>query len=473
MENNFSYIKNRIKDHSKDDLLEFCYNLLESKKEEKFPIWYVFTLMKWAYIYGGNKYPPKQLTQERFGRIYNSVANFNQEHISTFLKDKRPDKAFQIIFNQQVYLQKQVYKEIYATQLKLFSNLKSRYDIETSFKEKTGLSVLDFLFIEQIIWLYIHIKELKKPDLYFDGFLEGYVLNMFSEITSVDKIKNFLNLLTLNPENATESISKFKHRIKKEELQTMEVSFFTMFPFQIYKGRIKLIHESIYNHTVNYYIFDFLKTHDNNFTTEFGYRLEKYIQLGLKEINVKFIHETELKKLLPQNSNVVDFMIEENIFIESKATEIQAYPNVNPTDELIFNSLKSSIFKAYFEQLLSVSNHLNPNKENWGIIITYKELYWSSFTSLFEIGKDKYPTQDNTQLPPENVFIIDIYTWDLIVQIIKNKKATLLEILQNAKLNNSKPETSKQLFDMHLDIYQPIQLNLSYLTDEISQLDLE
>ena len=245
MEKDFKYIRNRISDHSKEDLIEFCYELLENKKEEFFPIWYVFLLMKWTYIYGGNKYPPKKLNPQRFGRIFNAISEFNQEHISEFLNARRTDKAFQIIFNQQFYLQKVVHKEIYATQLKLYSSLTGKYNIEKSFIEKTGLSILDFLFIQQILWLYINIKELKKPNLYFDGFLEDYVLEMFSKITSVEKIKNFLNLLTLNPNNIYESISSFKHQIRREDLQTMEMSFFTMFPFQLYKGRIKLIHEKI------------------------------------------------------------------------------------------------------------------------------------------------------------------------------------------------------------------------------------
>lgn len=474
MEKDFNYIRNRIGDHRKDDLIAYCYDLLENKKEETFPIWYVFILMKWTYMHGGNRYPPKQLNAQRFERIFSAISKFNQEHITAFLQEKRPDKAFQIIFSQQFYLQKVVHREIYATQLKLYSSITGKYNIEKSFFEKTGLSIFDFLFIQQIVWLYINIKELKKPNLYFDGFLEDYVLDMFSQITSVEKIRNFLSLLTLNPNNINESISNFKHQIRREDLQTMEMSFFTMFPFQFHKGRIKLIHEKIYNHSVNYFIYEFLKTNDENFTTEFGYRLEKYIELGLKEVNLNFINEKKLKKILPPNSSLIDFKIDDNIFIEIKATDIQAYPNVNPTDDLIFGSLKSSIFKAYFEQLVPVSQHLNPETENWGLIITYKELYWSKFSDLFDIGKDKYDkTAVYNHLPPQNVFIIDLYTWDRVIQIIKDEKATLLEILQLAKANNSKFDTSKQLFGMHLDIFHPIKFDLSYLKNEIESLDIK
>lgn len=474
----FNYIRNRIGEYKKDDLLEFSYKVLKNNKydeKERFPIWFIFILMKWTYIYGEKRYPSKILTEEKFTKIYKAISNFNQEHISNFIKNKEISKAFQILHNQQFYLQKTVYNEIIATQLKLFTKLKSRYDISLSFKEKTGFSIFDFLFITQIVWLYVNIDKLGKKGLYFDGYLDDNFLNLTANITSVENVKNYLLLLLLNPNKTEESINNFRYGMRKEDLQAMEISFFTMFPFQVFKGRIRLIHPSIFKYTINHYIYDYMKNVDENFTTELGHRLEKYIELGLKEINISYKTEKEIKKILPAKSKLVDFVIgEESIYIESKATEMQAYPSVNPLDKLIYNSLKSSIFKAYFEQLTSVSKKMSPQKENWGIIITYKEFFWSSFAKLYEIGKSKYSISiDNSHLPPENVFIVDIYTWDKVIQIIKNGKASLLEILKKVKDNNSKPSTSKQLFSMHLEEYDIRELNLSYLQEELSSLKIE
>ncbi len=469
----FNYIKNRIAEYRKSDIFNFCYRILENEKKSHFPIWYIFILMKWTFKYGESRYPSKPLTQERFAKLYNAISNFNDDHITNFMREKKIDRAFLILYNQQFYLQKSVYNEIFATQLKLFSKLKSKYDIEKSFQEKSGFTIKDFLFIKRIVWMYINMKELDSDNIYFEGYLDDDFLKVVAEITSVKNINCFLKLLTLNPNNIEESISNFRHKITNENFQTMEMSFFIMFPFQIYQGKFRLIHESIFKTVINYYLYDFLKQNDEMFTTEFGYRVEKYIALGLNELNINFKTEKDLKRILDEKSNLVDFyVVNDNIFIECKATELQAYPSVNPTDELLYNSLKSSIFKAYFEQLTTVARKLNPNSQNWGIIITYKELFWSHFVKLFEIGKDKYDNIDTfTHLPPENVFIIDLYTWDKIVQIVKDKKATLLEILQNAKKDNSNHETSKQLFDMHLDQYKLETMNLTYLQDEIAELN--
>ncbi|MCK6608539.1 MAG: hypothetical protein L6Q46_09615 [Flavobacterium sp.] len=472
MEIPFTYIRNKIRKYSTEDLLRYCYSYIETKKDQVFPIWTIFTLMKWSYQHGGYNTNLKKLDQENFSILYNLIYDFNNNHITNFLKLKI-DRGFHILYSQQFYLQKTVYKEVFATQLKIYDSINGKYDINKSFEEKTGLTIYDFIFIQQIVWLFTNVNNSTSSFKYF-GYLSQDFINVASEMTSIEKVENFLKLSVLNHENAKERIQNFKRSINRTDLQSLETTFFTIYPFQVFDNQIKVIHKSVYNHFVNYYIYDFLKSSDEKFTTEFGYRFEKYIEFGLKEISVKYHDENKLKKILPKNSNVVDFCLSDsNIYIECKAIEIQAYTSINPTDELLYNSLKDSILKAYFTQMINVTKTLTPNEENWGIILTYKELFWSNFTNLFELGKDKFQNSiDSKYLPPENVFILDIYTWDKIIQIIKDKKATLIEILQLAKSNNSNPQTSKQLFHMHLDIYNLEKFSLSYLDFEIEQLKI-
>jgi hypothetical protein len=431
--------------------------------------------MKWTYQHSVAKDNYKPLTDKEFSALVNSIYNFNQEHISNFIRDGKVEKAFHILYHQQFYLQKSVYKQIFETQLKLYHSINGRYDINSSFLSKTKLTVLEFLKISQVFWLYINVDILEDRGLKFFGHFDENFLNITSEIFGKEKVLSYLRLLTLNPQNPVSDINSFKRGIQREDLQIVETTFFVMFPFQVVKGNVKLIHESVFKHTINYYIYDYLKSNDESFTTEFGYRLEKYVGLGLNEMKVNFKNEAELKKQLPKKFPIVDYFIpEQNIYIECKATELQPYPSVNPLDDLLINSLKTSLFKAYFEQLIPVAKATTPNAENWGIIITYKELFWSRFTELYNVGKDKYlSSKDFAFIPYDNVFIIDIYTWDKIVQIVKDKKATLLEILKVAKSNNSKPESSKQLFSMHLDIYDIGTLDLDYLKDEHSMLDFK
>jgi hypothetical protein len=383
MNSEFSYLKNRISEYRKVEMLEYCYSKIDQNKNKIFPIWDVLTLIKWSLIYGETKYPYKKLTPEKFNQILSSISKLSDKHIIDFINQKKIDRAFQIIYHQQFYLQKIVYKEIFSTQLKLFSTLKWKYDIEKSFIEKTGFSIINFLQLLHFTWLYINIDKLEEEGLSFNGYLDSNYFNIASEIADTENILIFIKLLTLNPTNIVENIKIFKNKMHNAIFQTMEISLFVMYPFAIWQNEIKLLHNKIFNHTINYYIYDFLKNTDKNFTTEFGHRLEKYIELGLIEIKSNYKNEVELKKTLHKNSPLVDFFVEdENIFIESKAIEMNALPSVNPKDELIYNELKSSLLKAYFKQIVPVSNSLRPNKENWGIIITYKELYWSRFNTL-------------------------------------------------------------------------------------------
>lgn len=191
-------------------------------------------------------------------------------------------------------------------------------------------------------------------------------------------------------------------------------------------------------------------------------------------MNISYVNENQLKKKLKINSNLVDFHLDEsNVYIECKAIELQPIPLINPTDEILYNSLKDSILKAYFRQLLNVSKSINNKKENWGLIITYKELYWSQFSELYEISKDRFEnSEDSHFLPPENVFILDIYSWNSVLQIIKDGKATIIEILEKARLSNSKLETRKQAFWMHLDEYKLTNSRFDFLKKEIEQLHI-
>jgi hypothetical protein len=473
MELHFSYIRNRIREYKRQDLLQACYNVLDNKEKEPQPVWVLFLLMKWTYLYGEDVYPPKILTDKQFANIYNSILNFNQEHVSSFIKQGKIDRAFHLLFSQQFYLQEWVSKEKFATQLKLFCTLRSKYDINAKFETETGFSTFDFIYLMQITWLYVNSDDLGKKEWGYNGYLSNNFLQIASKITDINKVKSFLKLLVLDPINPNEKIVNFKRSVRAEELQSLERTFFTLYPFQFFNNGIRVIHKSVFNYSTIYYIYDYLKANDGAFTTEFGLRFEKYIELGIKEVPFEYLNETEIERKLPPHSTTVDFYLTDfNVFIECKAIEIQPYPSVNPTDDLLYSSLKDSVLKAYFKQLVPVSKALNGDGENWGIILTYKKLFWSHFVDLYKLGKEKFDLQDDIHLPPENVFITDIYTWDKVVQIVKSGQATILDILKIAKANNSVGKTKKATFDMHLDIYDIQKYDLTYLTDELEKLKI-
>jgi len=338
------------------------------------------------------------------------------------------------------------------------------------------LTIQEFLRIIHIIYLVsISEKSLRQKYLFRNRILPE-LLHVLREYTSEKAVETFFDLLTVNlSSNDKRSIST-KTEIRNLEIQPLGLSFFTRFPFLFYKGNCYLVNHGLLNYALDYYIYDFLR--DEDFTTEFGGRVEKYIELSLKELNVVFKNEASLRKMLGKGSNVVDFYLEnENIFIECKATEVQPYAAVNPTDTVLFKSLKDSLLKAYFKQLQTAARSLSPNTEAWGIILTYKELFWSDFRDLYQVEITQYgDIVGYNPLPPENVFIIDLYTWNRILYILKHSNVSLQTILRKAKENNSHISTEKLLFSMHLESFliqaSDTEIELTFLKAEQTIIDL-
>ncbi|PRY20396.1 hypothetical protein CLV58_1583 [Spirosoma oryzae] len=131
---------------------------------------------------------------------------------------------------------------------------------------------------------------------------------------------------------------------------------------------------------------------------------------------------------------------------------MQPYASANPQDDLLLNSLKSSLLKAYFEQLQTVARLISPDKECWDIIITFKELFWSDFRDLYSIAVGQQDElAESIVLLPENVFIIDLYSWNRLLAFAKSARRSLSDILNTVRVANSSLVTRKLLFSMHLD----------------------
>ena len=72
------------------------------------------------------------------------------------------------------------------------------------------------------------------------------------------------------------------------------------------------------------------------------------------------------------------------------------------------------------------------------------------------------------KLPIENVFFIDLFTWDEIMQILKNNRSIqLVDILKYVKSEDSVIKTKKEWFSMHLSVYDFDTFNLNYLTSSL------
>jgi hypothetical protein len=405
----FNYIRNQIRQYRKSDLIDYCFKILAQQEGKVYAVWDIFIILKWAHEHGEQSQPLKTLTDQGFNKISKGVYRLNEEHTTHFIKSGGISKYFLILHSQQFYLQKYILKETLATQLKLFVGIKHKYDVNKLFEQKTGISIPDLIFFFQTIWVIMYARNVEGSSISYRGHLSEEHLRSFIDFRGQEKVHDFLRLMVLNPETAVTQIGALSQNIHNTEWHSLAKTFCTMYPLHFHDNKIKIVHDSVFNYAVNFYIYDFMKS--NEFATDFGKRIEEYVDFGLKETGYKYLNENELKKLLP-GSKVVDYFIDgQNVFLECKAVELSALPAVNPTDKSLYNSLEDNIIKAYAKQMLCVANQLDKAGEYFGLIITYKEFFTSQFTELYEISKKDIPDTYNIKLlPPENVFIIDFTT---------------------------------------------------------------
>jgi len=165
-------------------------------------------------------------------------------------------------------------------------------------------------------------------------------------------------------------------------------------------------------------------------------------------------------------------MIDDDILIECKACELHPRAGVLRLPNILTNELNSSIIKAYC-QLLSTANVVDKNKEWFGVIITYREMYlgfgsdaWHEF---MQPKVKEFAAQNNLDLdilPPKNLFFVTVEYWDYMMQVIKQGKASLKQMLEKGRELNlsSNPIDKVFLIEQVLKKHFRVQsLDLSYL----------
>ncbi|MDW3211307.1 MAG: hypothetical protein R8N23_15635 [Reichenbachiella sp.] len=368
-----------------------------------------------------------------------------------------------------MYYQETVWWYSFARQLVLYtdSEVKHKYDINRSFKKLTGIDIELFLQLMFATWMYVEQNKLMNYE--YSGFLEEGYYEIIVALAGEKNAQKFIALLSITEQNAKQAIEN-ESKIRDYDLQVFEVSVFTKKPIIHLFGHSFIPHKSILNQTVNHFIYDFMKQNDPSFTEELGRRMEKYMELGLKDVNIKYETETDLKKKYGRAENVIDFILQDEILVEAKAIELKQYTNINPVSQLLSNELKSSIVKGYAKQLLTMANKLT-NKEYFGLIITYKRIYLGGPEDVWNLFLKEAVTEialemdlDISRLPYQNLFILDIDTWDKLLQASKNRGAKISNILKKARKNNESAETKKFYFDLHLEEYHVNNYSLKHLT---------
>ncbi|MBE7630504.1 hypothetical protein [Tenacibaculum piscium] len=468
----FKPIRNKLRTFTLDSVTNELLIILKEfeKDERKQRFWHPLILLKWNLEFSDKKYKAKTANRTNIGKLLKQLDELEMSH-NTFRikKGQSITKTFTILAHQQFLYQEITWWDTFSRQLILFNDLKSKYCIKKSFERLTNLSISTFLNISYIIWVYSHQDELTKIPYY--GYINDDIKSLLTTFYSKNELKSYLDLLTVSKDNIHEILNEDNRVLRNYNLQTFEPSLFTRKPYFLHNNKLLIPHKDILHHNFNYFLYEYLKQKDENFTTEFGLRLEKYVQLGLDESDQKYKTENELKKQIGLKENLVDFIISDKVFVEVKAIESKPYVSANPTDKILGNEFRKNLVKAYVKQMVNVAHNLKTQTEYFGIVITYKKLFlgtaqdiWNQF--LKEETLKVWANNEHSIIPYSNLFVMDIYTWDKLMQVLKdNSNLTLETVLKKVRDNNSSEKTKKFHFSMHLDDYNFTNFDLKYLKE--------
>lgn len=139
--------------------------------------------------------------------------------------------------------------------------------------------------------------------------------------------------------------------------------------------------------------------------------------------------------------------------------------------------MHDTIGKAYATQMLSVADKIKSSKELFGIIVTYKQLYLGNSGDIWEqfLEKETLKRLNNSLeltklLPVENLFILDLDTWELLLQVLKENKISLAEVLREVRIVDSNPKDKLFSFSMHLKKYGVKEFTHQYLAQAQSNI---
>lgn len=475
---NFDIIKSKIAGLTYISLVSRLINILKDLEKEKRPVgfWRPLILLKWSIEFAETKVRVTEATRNDIICLLEMVDKLEMTHKSFNIKtNERFSQTFTILSYQQFLYQDKASWDGFARQDLLFNKLRSKYDIAPTFQAMTKVSLP--IFIRALYVMYLIIFFLEDEKTRYKGILSKDLIRFLVELYGNAEVSAILNLFTVERRTISQLVAEDSRQSKDYSLQSFDVSFFTRKPIFFHNGARIIPHKDVLNHTMNHFVYDYMKNKDDRFCTELGARMEKYMQLGLTESGLSFQTENDLERLLGRGKKVVDFLLEETVLVEAKAIELKPSTGINPNAYLLGSELKHNIVKAYAQQMLSVANSLANKSTKYGIIVTYKELYlgdsqdiWEQF---LEKGTQNLLGADMSQLaalPISNLFFMNLSTWDLLMSIIKRDKIQLVDLLEKIKIANATPMTKKFFFSMHLDEYKPYPIDLDFLNEAHDQL---
>jgi len=420
----FDLIRDKLKRYKLSSITRNCFTLLNEMqlaKNKNFAYWNLLVLFKWANTHTDENQFKQEATRADIVDLMSLMEKF--EYDNSPINFKTPEgfhRGFRVIAAQQFPFQDYINLHVFERQLVLYSDALANDKINEEFRQLTGFELLEFIDFCFIVFFYFN-RDRFGINYHYDGTIEQDFFDVYSKWYPHDRLLRFIDLLMLHGPQEVINLQK----TKLESHQMYETGFLTTKPFFPLDRRARIFHRNVFGQTCKHYIYDFMKSRSDTFSSFLGARMERYLKLGLDELKLSYRTEKDLKREFTV-TNVADYMVGDNLLIESKAVELSPRTAVSRQRDGLKWALGDSVVKGYC-QLLATAKAVDPQRSWYGLLVTYKEMYlgfgpdaWDKF---LKDKVERFARDNNIDLnilPPKNLFIIDLDTWDQLVSAIKN-----------------------------------------------------
>ena len=469
----FEDIEEKISFFSYNSLAFYLIRILKNceQQPEFRPFWQLLILLKWTLEFAETRTPTQDATPEDIQELLKMVEALENSHALFNLSGHlNARKTFAVLAYQQFLYQEKATVDGLARQYVLFVQMRGEHDIAKEFEFRTRINIGNLLKFFTILLMFA-LNDVSGKYKY-KGILDNELISIAGHLIGWEQVARIVIFLMTSRKTIKSFIEEDVRHVKKYSLQVFDVTLFTQKPFLFHWKYIFIPHRDVLNQTCNYFLYDFLKNRDPKFALDLGGRMERYIETGLRELKMTYKTENDLRKSFGKEHNVVDFLIEDCVLVEAKAIELKPYASVNPEDDVLIQELRKTIGKAYATQMLSIANKLDSTREYFGIIVTYKQLYlgdsgdmWEQFLEKETAARVNNNWELTKALPVKNLFILDLDTWDLLLQVLKDNPVKLVDILREVRNTDAQPEKKLFFFSMHLKKYGVKKFTHQYLAN--------
>lgn len=463
----FKKIRTQISKYPKPAIFNICMDALSQvwnlhlidiyNKNLPNPM-HTLLMLKWGLIYGEHpRMARKTFEAFEFSQLHNEIQKLLI--LEKLLKDDDslaiPKYTRAIMSHQQYYNKKSGLYGLVLTET-ILNRIGIKYDCDTTLMNLCGLTIEEFTFLQFILATSI------SAQCKYRSYSINYYKNLF-EVFGREKVTNFFNYISCDINELETFVVADHKKIKYPEYESAILSSLYKKPLYRVDQTFFPYHTALIEANIEYGIYDILKGADSKrFCSPFGRGFEEYISLTLRNNDIKFKREDEIRKYTHRDS-VCDFMAEDTgstVFLEAKSAEMYYLTRQNPQEEYLEQTLENSLISGY-KQIITLIDFLKNRKDPtvegkdlYGIIVTFKDLLlgfpdniWAEFMENFMSSRLEKRIIENLPISPSKIFVISAYELDHMLAYARKYRKTLPECLQIAHERNS--DRKKRTFFFH------------------------